>query len=730
LGTEFRFRTYLYGVRLLLALILAATPALAASDYLALKARFYDHDYDDFGGEFSATRVAGCSNEVHGETRGMVQDTLVWDSTQGRKYPRRGSVDECSSQLENWFNPASSRSTTCGTLFFSNVGDSARPDWKFDAPAFFPLDSISPQRSVVLPNGTIVADDYAYCMEINAAIDYAGGDTLKVRGDDDTWVFLDDRLAVDQGGIHYAKQVTLALDTLPFLKGKLGRTLDLDVYYCSRQPATAVFGMEVAARLRPLPLKSLQITDSAGHPLSSQDVLIGKSRVCARANYQSPGEEQCGNYQPPPDLAFLSADWDLNGKRLSMDGGQACLDLDPATFPDRTRLSLTARSSGLISRVAVTLVRPARPAEGWLGGCGRADKVEIRLDTTGGAAPDGLDIAFDFGGAHRTAQVRPDPLRPWTLAGNLEGTNAGPPGLTGFAPVIAVTQESIFGRAIGGSVPLRDGVSPALADAALSWGGNAGLPARLDLRASEPLAGTADSLAFGLAWKRPTGDWGGPRWASASADSAGRISLPLTEDEARSLKAGDSVSLGPRIRDLAGNAAGYSFLPIFFPRNLDVTKAELRVRPDPARSRAFVPHGGGVLIPVDSAGHPLDPNGADAEAASAGGPVLEIPLIVPPSRIRLVFHDHLGNFVNALERTFSDADWDAMRRAAPGDTTKVRLLWYPIAHTGNRLGTGAYIVQGRLWTRAGPARGPDGNIVEMEPASLAIPPRLFGYLRE
>ena len=214
-------------------------------------------------------------------------------------------------------------------------------------------------------------------------------------------------------------------------------------------------------------------------------------------------------------------------------------------------------------------------------------------------------------------------------------------------------------------------------------------------------------------------------------DSANGLSLQLSEAEARALKGGDSVSLGPRIRDLGGNAAGYAYLPIFFPRNLDVTRAELRVRPDPARSRPFVPRGGeGILVPVDSAGRPLNPAGAEAEPASAGGPVFEIPLIVPPDRIRLFIHDHLGNFVNTVDRAFSEADWQAMRRASPGDTTLVRLLWYPVARSGNRLGTGAYIVQGRIWTRAGPAKGPGGETVEMEPASLAISPRLFGYLRD
>ena len=71
-----------------------------------------------------------------------------------------------------------------------------------------------------------------------------------------------------------------------------------------------------------------------------------------------------------------------------------------------------------------------------------------------------------------------------------------------------------------------------------------------------------------------------------------------------------------------------------------------------------------------------------------------------------------------------------MRAASPGDTIVARLLWHPVARTGNRIATGAYVVQGRAWTRDGLARGPDGEPVEVKAASFPITPRLFGFLRD
>ena len=128
-------------------------------------------------------------------------------------------------------------------------------------------------------------------MEINAPSAYKGGETMRFRGTTtpgSTWTTVS---IADQGGIHYAISGRPRLDTLPFLQGPPGRTLDLDIYFCSRQPGTAVFAMETDVELKPLPVKNIRIVDTVGAPITGKEILIGKTRLCARPEFQVPGEE-------------------------------------------------------------------------------------------------------------------------------------------------------------------------------------------------------------------------------------------------------------------------------------------------------------------------------------------------------------------------------------------------------------------------------------------------------
>jgi len=196
-----------------------------ACDGLLAVVRDFDESHIDF------------QDDNPGHHAGLVESTLSnGKPTYAHGNTKMGGIENTDS-FDQWYRDIDGTNQRFEITL--NLTPTGNPDeFEYDNAFFFPVDGMGFGNSGMDGNGT--ERNFHFTTEIHTQFEYQPGQVFSFRGDDDLWLFIDDQLAIDLGGVHGAMERTVDLDDLGLTPGE---TYPMDIFHAERHTSASNFRM-------------------------------------------------------------------------------------------------------------------------------------------------------------------------------------------------------------------------------------------------------------------------------------------------------------------------------------------------------------------------------------------------------------------------------------------------------------------------------------------------------
>ena len=174
-----------------------------------------------------------------GAVTGLVQNTLGADGT---PVYQGGNSLTSAANFADWFAGGTNHSGEKSLSLTLDNATNINPNvYSYASGGFFPLDD------QLGGNEGNVNHNYHFTFRLNTDFTYKGGETFMFTGDDDVWVFINDQLVIDLGGVHSAMSRSVNLDDLGLT---LGNDYAFDFFFAERHTTESTFRIDTSIKLQ------------------------------------------------------------------------------------------------------------------------------------------------------------------------------------------------------------------------------------------------------------------------------------------------------------------------------------------------------------------------------------------------------------------------------------------------------------------------------------------------
>ncbi|MFQ5429458.1 MAG: fibro-slime domain-containing protein [Phycisphaerae bacterium] len=208
----------------------------AAADQITLTSiiRDFQSSHPDF--ETTITDDRGFVSATIGGDRKPV---YIGDGAGGATATTSGAAN-----FNQWYNdtPGVNQSTT-HNLVLNNGMVGPGGVYSFSDTSFFPIDG-----QMFGNEGN--AHNYHFTLELHSKFTFAPGLFFNMSADDDLFVFINDQLVIDLGGVHPPETANVNLDTLGLVNGQ---TYDFDLFFAERHTTLSNLSFDTSIQFVPEP---------------------------------------------------------------------------------------------------------------------------------------------------------------------------------------------------------------------------------------------------------------------------------------------------------------------------------------------------------------------------------------------------------------------------------------------------------------------------------------------